>query len=102
MSDRRPPLARARMLLVVVAVTTAALIATAAGQANPTAPPAAARDLAQIYFAGANLKGPEALRDALDPWVAKTYLMLLPLMPGALLLWIGDHIAARRRGYGRR
>ena len=53
MSDRRPPLARARMLLVVVAVTTAALIATAAGQANPTAPPAAARDLAQIYFAGA-------------------------------------------------
>ena len=41
------------MLVVVLVATIAALIATAAGRAGPTAPPAAARDLAQIYFSNA-------------------------------------------------
>ncbi len=53
MSDRRPPLALARLLFVAAVVTTAVLIATAAGQASQGAPPATARDLAQTYFSGA-------------------------------------------------
>ena len=46
---------------------------------------------------GAYLRGREAFRDALDPTAMKTYLTLLPLTPGLLLLWLGDLLAARRR-----
>ena len=52
-----------------------------------------------IYFAGISFKGPEALRDALDPLAPRTYLVLLPLVPGALLVCIADYIVARRRRY---
>jgi hypothetical protein len=50
-----------------------------------------------VYFFGVYLKGPQALRDALDPLAVKTYLALAPLLPGVFLLWLSDHIAARRR-----
>ncbi len=50
-----------------------------------------------IYGLGAYLRGREAFRDALDPTAMKTYLTLLPLAPGLLLLWLGDLLAARRR-----
>ena len=60
---------------------------------------AAALVLVGLYFGGVSLKGPEALRDALDPFAAKTYLALIPLVPGALLLRLSDHITARRPRY---
>ena len=50
-----------------------------------------------LYVFGAYLRGREAFRDALDPTAMKTYLALLPLAPGLLLLWLGDHLATRRR-----
>ena len=50
-----------------------------------------------IYVLGTYLRGREAFRDALDPTAMKTYLTLLPLAPGLLLLWLGDLLAARRR-----
>jgi hypothetical protein len=50
-----------------------------------------------IYVLGAYLRGREAFRDALDPTAMKTYLTLLPLAPGLLLLWLGDLLAAHRR-----
>jgi hypothetical protein len=53
--------------------------------------------LIAIYFAGVHVKGSDALRDALDPLTPRNYLVLIPLVPGALLLWLGDYIAARRR-----
>ena len=60
---------------------------------------AASALLIVVYFFGVYLKGPEALRDALDPFAVKTYLALIPLVPGALLLGLSGHIAARRRRY---
>jgi hypothetical protein len=53
--------------------------------------------LIALYFAGVYLKGSEALRDALDPLALRNYLVLAPLIPGALLLWLSDLVAARRR-----
>ena len=53
--------------------------------------------LTVIYFVGVYVKGADALRDALDPLAFGNYLALAPLMPGALLLWLSDYIAARRR-----
>ena len=50
-----------------------------------------------IYVLGTYLRGREAFRDAIDPTAMKTYLTLLPLAPGLLLLWLGDLLAARRR-----
>lgn len=50
-----------------------------------------------IYVLGTYLRGREAFRDALDPTAMKTYLTLLPLAPGLLLLWLSDLLAARRR-----
>jgi hypothetical protein len=50
MSDRRPPLVRARTLLAAGASLVVALTATAAGQSARVAPPSIARDLAQAYF----------------------------------------------------
>jgi hypothetical protein len=57
--------------------------------------------LVALYFFGAYLRGPEALRDALDPFSAKTYLALLPLLPGVFLLCLCEH-RRRLRGFGRR
>jgi hypothetical protein len=53
--------------------------------------------LIALYFAGLYLKGSEAFRDALDPLALRNYLVLAPLIPGALLLWLSDLVAARRR-----
>ena len=50
-----------------------------------------------LYVFGAYLRGREAFRDALDPTAVKTYLALLPLAPGFLLLWLGDLLVTRRR-----
>jgi hypothetical protein len=52
-----------------------------------------------IYLAGVYLNGIEALRDALDPLALRNYLAIAPLVPGALLLWLADYTAARRRRY---
>ena len=51
-----------------------------------------------IYLFGCYLKGLEALRDALNPLAPKTYLAFLPLMPGSLLLWVGNRLSTRPRG----
>ena len=53
--------------------------------------------LIAIYFVGVYVKGSDALRDALDPLTPRNYLVLLALVPGALLLWLSDYIAAHRR-----
>jgi hypothetical protein len=58
---------------------------------------AAGTFLIVVYFVGVYVKGSDALRDALDPLASKNYLVLIPLVPGALLLWLGDYIAAHRR-----
>ena len=55
--------------------------------------------LVALYFFGAYLKGPEVFRDALDPFSEKIYLALLPLLPGVLLLWLGERRRPLRR-YG--
>ena len=51
--------------------------------------------LVVVFFLGAYLKGIDAFRDALNPFVFGTYLALLPLAPGAFLLWLADYIADR-------
>ena len=48
-----------------------------------------------LYFLGLYFRGSDALHDALDPLASKNYLVLLALVPGAFLHWLGDHIAAR-------
>ena len=53
--------------------------------------------LIAIYFVGVYVKGSDALRDALDPLASRNYLVLMPLVPGALLLWLSDYMAAHRR-----
>ena len=57
--------------------------------------------LVALCFFGAYLRGPEAFRNALDPFSDKTYLALLPLIPGVLLLWLGERRRILRR-YGNR
>ena len=52
--------------------------------------------LISLYFAALYLRD-DALGDALDPFAIKTYAPLLLLTPGALLLWLDDHIGGRRR-----
>jgi hypothetical protein len=49
---RRPPFARARMLVAVAAAAVAVLAVSAASLAAPSAPPGSARDLALSYFTG--------------------------------------------------
>ena len=51
-----------------------------------------------IYVFASYLRGREAFHDALDPTAVRTYLALLPLAPGLLLLWLGDFLATHRRG----
>jgi hypothetical protein len=53
--------------------------------------------LVGMYFLAISLKGGAALHDALDPFTVRNYLALAPLVPGALVLWMCDYIAARRR-----
>jgi hypothetical protein len=53
--------------------------------------------LIAIYALGLYLRDRDTFRDVLDPTAIRTYLVLLPLVPGLLLLWLGDHIATRRR-----
>jgi hypothetical protein len=50
-----------------------------------------------LYFVGLHLKGLDALKDALHPFAAQTYLPLLLLTPGALFLWLADYTSSRRR-----
>jgi hypothetical protein len=50
-----------------------------------------------LYVIGAYLRGSEAFRDALDPTAMKTYLALVPLAPGLMLLWLADRLVTRRR-----
>lgn len=49
-----------------------------------------------VYFWGLRLKGSDALRDALNPLSLSNYLALAPLLPGACLLWLANHIPPRR------
>jgi hypothetical protein len=58
--------------------------------------------LVALYLFGVYLRGPEAFRDALDPFSEKTYLPLLPLLPGALLLWLAERPSSLRRFGNRR
>jgi hypothetical protein len=58
--------------------------------------------LVALYLFGVYLRGPEAFRDALDPFSEKTYLPLLPLLPGALLLWLAERPSSLRRFENRR
>ena len=53
--------------------------------------------LVGMYFVALSLKGSAALHDALDPFTVRNCLVLAPLVPGALVLWMCDYIAARRR-----
>lgn len=50
-----------------------------------------------LYFWSLHLKGSDAMRDALDPLTLRNYSALAALLPGAVLLWLGDQIAARRQ-----
>jgi hypothetical protein len=53
--------------------------------------------LIAVYMFGIYLRGPGALYDALNPFALKTYFALLPLGPGALLLWLSDQLSSPRR-----
>jgi hypothetical protein len=53
--------------------------------------------LAVLYFVGVSLTGIDALRDALNPFNRNNYVVVIPLLPGAFLLWLGDAIVALRR-----
>ena len=50
-----------------------------------------------VYMFGIYLKGHEAFYDAFNPLALNTYFTLLPLMPGALLLWLSDQLSSPRR-----
>ena len=58
--------------------------------------------LVALYLFGVYLRGPEAFRDALDPFSEKTYLPLLSLLPGALLLWLAERPSSLRQFGNRR
>ena len=51
--------------------------------------------LISLYLLGLYVRGSDALSDALEPLSIKTYLVLLPLTPGALLLWLADYTSNR-------
>ena len=50
-----------------------------------------------VQFVAAYLRGPDAFKDALDPLAATTYLALLPLLPGAAVLWLAELRLGRRQ-----
>jgi hypothetical protein len=58
---------------------------------------AAAVVLLAIYFLAAYLRGPDALYEAINPLAAKTYLVLLAMVPGTVCIWLGHYLSARRR-----
>jgi hypothetical protein len=41
------------------------------------------------------LIGPEVLRDAFNPLAPKTYLAILPLVSGSLLVWLSKNLRGR-------
>ena len=47
------------------------------------------------YAFGCYLIGPEVLRDAFNPVAPKTYLALLPLASGSLLVWLSKNLRGR-------
>jgi hypothetical protein len=49
-----------------------------------------------LYLAALHLRGVDTLRDALYPFAITTYLPLLLLTPGALLLWLADQVGNRQ------
>ena len=52
--------------------------------------------LISLYLLGLYLRGPETLREAFDPSSgARTYLIILLLVPGALLIWLPDFLHRR-------
>ena len=52
--------------------------------------------LIAVYFFAVYLKSLQAFQDALDPLNPSSYLPILTLAPGALLLWLVDQFAMRR------
>jgi hypothetical protein len=50
-----------------------------------------------LYFWSMHLKGNDALSDALDPLTLGNYRVLAAVIPGIILLWLGDLIAGRRQ-----
>lgn len=53
--------------------------------------------LIAAYFLGAYFKGGDALREALNPLYPANYLALVPIIPGAILLWLGKLIGDRQQ-----
>lgn len=51
--------------------------------------------LTGIYFFGAYLTGNTAFNEVLNPFVARNYLALAPLAPGAFLIWLAGRISAK-------
>jgi hypothetical protein len=49
------------------------------------------------YFFGAYVRGSDALREALNPLSPANYLAIAPILPGALLIWLANSMASRRR-----
>ena len=58
---------------------------------------AAGATLLVIYFLAVRLKGLDALYEAINPLAPRTYLVLSAMMPGALCLWLANHLSSRRR-----
>lgn len=50
-----------------------------------------------IYLFGAYLRGNDALREVLNPLNPANYLAIAPALPGALLIWLANSLASRRR-----
>ena len=50
-----------------------------------------------IYFLGAYVRGSDALREALNPLNPANYLAIAPILPGAMLIWVANALASRRR-----
>ena len=53
--------------------------------------------LIAVYMFGIYLRGSEVFYDAFNPLALNTYVTLLPLGPGALLLWLSDQLSLPRR-----
>jgi hypothetical protein len=50
-----------------------------------------------VYFLAAYLRGSDALREALNPLNPLNYLAVAPILPGAIVIWLADALASRRR-----
>jgi hypothetical protein len=58
---------------------------------------AAGATLLVIYFLVVRLKGLDALYEAVNPLAPRTYLVFSAMIPGALCLWLANHLSSRRR-----